>query len=546
VAKGEPRTVVIGLDGASYDLLRRWTAVNELPSLTAIMREGTWGRLDSVLPYQSVAAWTSFITGTSPAKHGHFDFVTRVPGTRTVSHVNNASSIDGRTLWTMLGEGGKRIGILNVPVTYPVTPVNGFMIPDWLTPSLGKSPTYPPEVGDELRRKFGDYLFEFRSGPYELGRQREQRFLDELYRTTERRAESALYLFETRPWDFFMVVFTGPDTLQHFLWHYTDPTHPRHDPTAVAARGDAVLNYYRLLDGIVGEFRRHLAPETRLFVMSDHGFGPFVKMFNVNKLLMDLGLLLVEPAPMKSRSALLSIIERVDVFNLRQRFSRRLRQRVFNWIMTPPVDWSRTKAYSGTPTEGGIYINVRGRGPNGVVRQEEYDQVRDAISAAVLGVRDPETGGKVVERIYRKEELYRGRYLAQMPDLLLVVAPGYELVESFEQAQMFLPPTLRRTGTHRPEGVLLATGPGILQGREIAPASLLDVTPTLLYVNGLPISRDMDGRLLDIFDGAFRGQTAPRYAEGVEVSVDTPRQPGWDREGEEEVQRRLRDLGYLE
>ena len=543
---GEQQTVVIGLDGASYDLVRRWTAANELPNLSAMMREGTWGRLDSVLPYQSVAAWTSFITGTSPAKHGHFDFVTRMPGTRTVSHVNNAATIDGRTLWAMLGEGGKRIGILNVPVTYPVAPVNGFMIPDWLTPSLGKSCTYPPEMGDELRQKFGDYLFEFRSGPYELGRQRETRFLDELYRTTERRAESALYLMETRPWDFFMVVFTGPDTLQHFLWHYTDPAHPRHNPSAVAARGDAVLNYYRLLDGIVGEFRRHLAPRTRLFIISDHGFGPFVKMFNVNKLLMDLGLLVMEPGSTKGRSALLPIIERVDVFNLRQRLSRKLRQRVFNWIMTPPVDWARTKAYAGTPTEGGIYINVHGRGPNGVVPEEEYGQLRDTICAAVLAVRDPETGGKVVERIHRKEDLYRGHYLAQMPDLLLVVAPGYELVESFDQARMFLPPTLRRTGTHRPEGVLLATGPGILQGREIAPASLLDVTPTLLYVNGLPISRDMDGRLLDIFDGAFREQTCPRYAEGLAAPAGTPRQPGWDPEAEEEVQRRLRELGYLE
>ena len=543
---GAQKVVVIGLDGAPYDLVRRWTAANELPTLAAIMREGAWGRLDSVLPYQSVAAWTSFITGTSPAKHGHFDFVTRVPGTRTVAHVNNADTIDGRTLWTMLSEGGKRIGILNVPVTYPVRPVDGFMIPDWMTPSSGKSTTYPPELADELRCKFGDYLFEFRSGPYETGRQREGRFLDDLHRTTERRAESALYLLETRPWDFFMVVFTGPDTLQHFLWHDTDPAHPQHKPSVVAARGDAVLHYYRLLDRIVGRFRQRLAPETRLFIISDHGFGPFVKQFSANKLLMDLGLLVTEPASIKGWSGLLRLIERMDVFNLRQRLSRRLRQRVFNWIMSPPLDWSRTKAYSGTPTEDGIYINLRGRGPHGVVPPEEYDQLRDTITAALLGLRDPGTGQKVVERVYRKEELYRGPHLGQMPDLLLVVAPGYELVESFDPARMFLPPTLRRTGTHRPEGVVLATGPGILRGREVAPASLLDLAPTLLYVSGLPIPRDMDGRILDIFEGGVRERTAARYTDGSFAPGGMPRQPGWEREAEEEVKKRLQELGYLE
>ncbi len=538
------KVVVIGLDGAPYDLVRRWTAANELPALAALMREGVWGRLDSVLPYQSVAAWTSFMTGTSPAKHGHFDFVTRAPGTRTVVHVNNADTIDGRTLWTLLGEGGRRIGVLNVPVTYPVRPVNGFMVPDWLTPSLARSPTYPPKLAEELRRRFGDYLFEFRSGPYEAGRQGEAQFLKDLYQTTRGRAESALYLLETQSWDFFMVVFTGPDTMQHFLWHYTDPTHPRHDPAAVAAQGDEVLKYYRMLDRIVAEFRARLAPETRLFVVSDHGFGPFVKLFNANKLLMDLGLLVMERVPVRNRSGLLDLIERVDVLNLRQRLSRRLRHKVFNWIMAPPVDWSRTKAYSGAPTENGIYINLRGRGPHGAVPMDEYEVLRNAIISALLAVRDPENGHQVVERVYRKEELYRGPYLGQMPDLLLVMAPGYELAESFDARRMFLAPTRRRTGTHRPEGVLIACGKGIVQGVEIAPASLLDVAPTLLYLAELPIPSDMDGRVLDIFEEAFRRRHPVLSTDGSRAGG--PRTPVWDQSEEEEVKERLRQLGYLE
>jgi predicted AlkP superfamily phosphohydrolase/phosphomutase len=539
------RVVVIGLDGASYDLVRRWTDTNQLPALAAMRRNGTWGRLDSILPYQSVAAWTSFITGKTPAKHGHFDFVTRMCGTRTVLHVNNANTIDGETLWRYLNRGGKRIGILNVPVTYPVRPVNGFMIPDWLTPSRAKSPTYPPELADQLREQFGDYLFEFRSGPYELGRQSETNFLRGLYHATRQRAASALHLLATRTWDFFMVVFTGPDTLQHFLWHRSDPTHPLYDASTAARNGDALLQYYELLDQIIGEFSSRLPSDTSLVVISDHGFGPLVKLFNANKLLMDLGLLAVAQQPLKHRSGLLHGLELLDAFNMRRFLPRSVRTGALNWIMKPPVDWQRTQAYSGTSTEDGIYINLRGRGPDGIVDRGEYALLLDRIRCALLAVHDPDTGRRVVDRVHRKADLYHGPHLDNMPDLLLVMAEGYELVESFDVEHLFLRPTLRRTGTHRPEGIFFAKGPDIIAGREISPASLVDVPPTLLYLMELPVPSDMDGRVLDVFEA---GQERPpvRYVTDTEPPAEQTHRQDRDAEEEEEVKERLRALGYLE
>lgn len=547
-----PKVLIIGLDGVPFDLVNSWTIENKLPNISKIKQKGVWGTLNSVLPCHSLSNWTSFMTGKNPAKHGHFDFVTRVPGSRTVAYINSAISINGKTLWDILGDYGKKLGVMNVPVTYPVREVNGFMIPDWLTPSTAKNPTYPPELCIELNKKFGDFLFEYRGELFEKGKENEEQLLQKLYYSTEKRAESALFLMEKYDWDFFMIVFTGTDTIQHFLWHYTDSMHPLHDTPEVRRRGDEILKYYQKMDQIIGNFLNKIDSDTRVIILSDHGFGPFIKKVNINKVLLDLGLLVINKKQLiKSPShgfEFLNFLAKFDCLNLRKLFPRKLRQRAIDLATDAPIDWSRTRAYSGSSAEeGGVYINLKGRDPKGVVTPgDEYNELRELISEKLTELTDPDTGKKVIEKVFKKENLYCGPYLDRMPDLLLVMARGYEPIGSFDRDNLFVSPA-RRTGTHRSEGIFLAMGDGIIKGKEIENASILDVCPTILYILDSPVPSDMDGKVLDIFNPSYRAENPIRH---IDVSSPTTMEVGeskaWADAEEDEIKERLKALGYIE
>jgi predicted AlkP superfamily phosphohydrolase/phosphomutase len=542
------KILIIGLDGASFDLVKCWIEQNKLPNLCRIAQSGVWGKLDSVIPYQSITAWTSFMTGKNPAKHGHYNFVTLEPGTRRVLHVNNATTINSKTLWEILCDYNKKLGVMNVPCTYPVKKVNGFMIPDWLTPESEKSPTYPPELASELKKKFGDYLFEYRVTHFEHGLENEQNFLKNLYYTTEKRAESGIFLLKKYEWDFAMVVFTAMDTIQHFYWHHTDSTHPMYNHLKAERKDDEILKFYQKIDQIIGNFLTEVdLSNTRIVILSDHGFGPLIKQVNINKLFENLGLLVLKKHNFDG-IGIINFLEKLDFFNLRKHFSRRLRQQFFNWIINPPIEWTRTKAYSGTSCELGIYINLEGRNSGGIVKQNEYNELKEFISEKLLELIDPDTGKKVIERVIKKEDIYTGPYLNEMPDLLLIMAKGYEPVERFDSSDLFISKIpLRRTGWHRLEGIFLAMGEGIKKGYEIKDANIVDICPSLLYMLGIPIPNDMDGKVLDIFEQAYSINHPIEYIKPAE---DFSRQCKKniilsEEDRESQIKDRLRALGYL-
>lgn len=556
--KREQRVVVLGLDGATFEVLLPMMERGELPKLSRVMREGVWGRLESTIPPFSVQAWVSMATGKNPARHGVTDFWDPSAG-KSQREFASSNSIQGETLWEILSRHGRRVGVVSVPITYPPLKVNGYMISGLLTPRNKVDYTYPAELRAEILDVVGDYA----ADPYDP-LSPNKRLLKEFLYWMRKREEANRYLLQKYPWDFFINVIQALDHLQHLFWHHLDLRHPYYNPREAKRYAPLITECYRLADTIVGERLKMLDGGITLFLISDHGFGPAHKWFHVNRFLNHLGLLVFQErggslfSSLLRRSGLTSqkvkeIVRRGDIFGFRRRvmgrgtrigFSKRV-----GGLLTWPIDWSRTKAYSGSPATQGIYINLQGREPNGIVEPgREYEEAREFIISELSRLRDPDTGAPVIERAYRREEIYNGPFLSQLPDVVFSL-DGQPFLASDDAS---VGPILERIprnhlgGRHKPDGIFLALGANIREGGAIEGARIIDVAPTILYAMGLPIPKDMDGKVLL---GAF----APNYREAHSIGYEDAGVA--EREGESEatyseeeiaeIEGRLRGLGYL-
>jgi len=558
VGKREQRVVVLGLDGATFEVLLPMMERGELPNLSRVMREGVWGRLESTIPPFSVQAWVSMATGKNPGKHGVTDFWDPSAG-KSQREFASSNSIQGETLWEILSRHGKRVGVINVPVTYPPLKVNGYMISGLLTPRNKVDYTYPAELRTEILGAVGDYA----ADPYDpLSPNKE--LLKEFLYWMRKREEANRYLLQRYPWDFFINVIQALDHLQHLFWHHLDLHHPYYNPREAKRYAPLITECYRLADVIVGERLKMLDGGTTLFVISDHGFGPAHKWFHLNRFLAHLGLLVFQEqadslfSSLLRRSGLTSqkvkeIVRRGDVFGFRRRvmgrgarigFSKRV-----GGLLTWPIDWSRTKAYSGSPATQGIYINLQGREPGGIVGPgREYDEVRDFIISELSRLRDPDTGTPVIERAYHKEDIYSGPFLSQLPDVVFSLDGQPYLASDDASAGPVLEriPRNHLGGRHKPDGVFLALGANIREGGTIERARIIDVAPTILYAMGLPIPKDMGGKvLLETFVPQYREAQSIRYEDMRVTEREGESEATYSEEEVAEIEERLKGLGYL-
>jgi predicted AlkP superfamily phosphohydrolase/phosphomutase len=548
------RVFAVGLDGATLDLIRPWAAEGKLPAFAKIMNEGAFGRLISTILPVTGPAWVSFMTGKNPGKHGVGDFMQRMSEDYRRSPVDS-SSIRATPFWVTAGQQGKKVGILNVPVTYPPYEVNGFMVSGLLTPRSAATFTYPECLAQELEDNLGSYRVNL---DHFYAKGIADRFLDDLRMLVDMRTRAAEYLMNKYEWDFFMVHYIATDWVQHFLWHCMDRGHPRFDEAEAGSYGDSILEIYQRVDAALGRLMEGLGEDVVLLVMSDHGFGPFYKYVYLNNWLLQHGLLRLNrsiPTRIKSflfrvgftPSALYRALARMKLVKIAFRARKGQRYdllRVF-FLAAQDVDWAQTRAYS-MGNVGQIFINLKGREPQGIVEPgREYEELREQIMAMLAELRDPETGHRVVERVYRREEVYSGDHVGEMADILMIprdfeyVATG--LSEFVSNAIM--ESSFAYTGTHRKEGIFMLKGNGLKRAYEAQDAEIIDMAPTVLHLLGLPVPRDMDGKVLtEVFDQHFLALRPVEY-------IDEAAQPGFSDTGlsedeAEEVRERLRGLGY--
>lgn len=550
------KVLVIGLDGVTFDLLGPWIESGDLPNLQKLVEQGASGKLRTTLPPISSSSWSSFLTGVNPGKHGLVDFVYPGADSYKVSMIN-ATSRRTRSLWNWLNDAGFKVGLLGIPTTYPTEPVNGFMISGFLAPGPDSEWAYPPELKQELRAELG----EFQLSPDERYRSTRwlDRFLEDLTASVENRTQAALYLMRNKPWDLFAVVYWDTDMVQHETWRLLDPNHPRHDSEEAAAQRDQILAFHRKVDADVGRLLAEVDSDTLVVVMSDHGFGPVHSFFLTNNWLASLGLLQFKSNPWTTLKRALfrlgftplqmfRIVKALGMGKLRRqvRFQQKagLLNRVF--LSFDDVDWSRTQAFS-IGSFGQVYVNLAGVRPEGIVQPgQEYEELKERITREAMALRDPRSGEPLVERVYRREEIYSGPYIDRTPDLI-VQPQGWQYM-AFGHADFgsnkLVEPIIGLSGHHRPDGVLILSGEGVKPGTHVEGAHILDLAPTILHAMGIDVPQDLDGRVLDeAFEPSSPVSQPVSYSQ-ANVYKDGASEPDLSDEEMEEVQEKLRGWGY--
>jgi len=547
--------MIVGLDGVPLNIIQRWTEAGHLPTLQRLMREGIVGQLQSTIPPTSGPSWSSFVTGMNPGKTGIYDFLYRKEGTYHFPPVN-ASQRGGTTVWRYLSDAGYRVGVLNLPMSYPVEQINGFMVSGWMTPYAATDYIHPQELAAQLEQEIGDY----RIYPTEtFAESRKDSFLKATYDLLDMRTRTALYLAQSQPWDVFTSIFFDTDRVLHQLWHYLDPEHgwrnDREDKSWI------VRDYFQKVDENIGRLLEYADDETLVIILSDHGMGRANNFIVLNNWLLDSGLLCLKRDPWTRLKELLfrrgftlrNVHQVADRLGLARQaeyvagyFVDHLLKMAFLSFLD--VDWSRSRAYSFGRHLGSIYLNVRGREPEGIVEPgAEYEAVRNEIEQMAHDFRDPRTGRKLIGEITRREEIYSGPYLDRAPDLILRPQEPSDIffgLADFGHRDT-VSPVYRYSGMHRDYGMLIMNGPGVRQGASLKGAAIQDLAPTVLHTMGLPVPADMDGRVLvDAFDREY--MTAFPVAIGApSASIEQTIGTDYTQEGEKEIRDRLEGLGYL-
>jgi predicted AlkP superfamily phosphohydrolase/phosphomutase len=550
--------LIIGLDGATWDLADPWIARGELPHLAALRRRALWGPLASTMPPATLPSWTTFMTGVNPGKHGIFDFTRRQFGSYDVRFVN-ASFRRAPTVWRLLSDAGRRVCVLGVPGTYPPETLNGCMVSGFDTPvttradaSFVSPASLAPLVAELGGFPFADFQ-EFRVGPawYRMA-------LERLQRGIESKTRLAQALLARERWDCFMLLFGESDTVAHHFWKFHDPDSPRFDAQLAPALGDALLHVYRRLDAAIGTLVA-AAPGAAVLLASDHGFGGAGdKAVHLNLWLRAHGLQHAS-APQRQlriatygkQLALRAIPAgwQAKAFRLRGgRWASRLESRA----RFAGIDWERTRAFSEELNYfPSVWLNLKGREPQGTVAPGDYERVRDDVCAAAAALHDPDHGGGVVRRAWRREELYHGTCVEYAPDVILELAldRGYSYnclpslnaptstpVRHLTVAEVRDGKLGSMSGSHRPNGMfLLANGTPL--GRRIEGVQMADMAATVLTVCNVSPPAEFDGVTIQGVVGTKKPLVFPAADPSCERCY------GDAEEGE--IASRLSAMGYL-
>lgn len=550
------KVLVIGLDGATLDLIGPWAAEGKLPALGRLMQEGAWGRLAAQIPPNSVPNWPSFATGMNPGKHG----VTWWLG-QEGSRLIDRRDIKGRPVWDIAGDQGREVAVINVPVTYPPHPVNGVMVTGLLTPASATDYTYPPELKAELDAQVGGYRVTHTAIHRRGG---EEEFLRDLLDLLDRQLRASVHLMKTHPWDLFIVVLGITDVVVHKFWKDLDPQHPQHVPEDEDRLRDVILRAYQAVDNAVQSLLNQAGDDVHTCIMSDHGGGGFYEAFFTNNWLMDQGLLKIRRTGWSRLRHWLfrmgltintlfplanAIVAKMGGQKLKRRISP-MNQGIGRlsglFLSEGDIDWSRTKAYSAGGF-GQIRINLRGRHPQGIVAPgDEYESLRDEIIHGLQKVTVPSTGKPYLGKAYKGEELYHGPEFDRLPDIVCVpyderyvdIGLGFISNKQFDRVSIV-------SGTHRLDGIVFLRGPDVQAGVKLQGANIIDLAPTILYLLGLPVPDDMDGGVLvqALREERLGAQSVEFVSGGSASNKEAARD--LTKEEDEEIREHLRGLGYL-
>jgi predicted AlkP superfamily phosphohydrolase/phosphomutase len=467
------RVAIIGLDCAEPTLVfDRWAA--DLPNLTGLCRRGCFGNLTSTMPPVTVPAWSCMASSKDPGTLGIYGFGNRKDHSYEGLSIAMSNAVKEPRLWDLLTRTGQPSIIIGVPGTFPIMkPIKGQMVTCFLTPNpedaFGsdnpiKQFTHPPSLKHTIKRLVGEYMVDVK----DFQTENKQGVLDQIYEMTDRRFKVVEHLAANEPWRLLFMVEMGVDRIHHGFWQFFDEKHHRYE------KGNpfesAIRDYYVHVDKLIGQLIATCDPaKTAFFVTSDHGAKRLEGGVCINDWLIQEGYLVLK----ESVSAM-------------TKFKAGL------------VDWSKTRAWGEGGYYGRLYINVAGREPQGIVRESEYEALRDEITRRLEALPDNQ-GRPMCTRCYKPEDIYR-RANGIPPDLILIFGDlHWRAAGSIGNAGLytFSNETGPDDANHAQEGMYILACPGEAGPRgRIDRATIYDVAPTTLKLLGMPIPADMIGRAL--------------------------------------------------
>ncbi len=390
------KTFVLGIDGLPYSFLKDIFEKGRMPHLAKMFKTYGAKQINSVYPTVSSVAWVTYMTGKNPAEHNIFGFADRTPAPFQLK-IPTTQDRKATTVWQELSRQGKKVIVINVPLTYPPEEVNGILISCFLCPDINKV-SYPAKLSSYLKSK--DYIIDVDT---RLARESKEKFMKLLHKAMEKRFEIAFELMAQDEWDFFQLHIMETDRLFHFFWHDLD---------AHGQYYTEIISFFEKLDNYIRELEERLSDGDRLLILSDHGFCGLKAEVQLNTWLEKQGLL---------------------------RFSNNGDKRAFSYEKD-------SICYSLLP--GRIFINLEGREEYGSVKKSDYAAIRKDIKQRLLGFIHPETKENIIDKIFFREEIYSGPYLENAADIIVHPENGYDLKGRTDNGEIFVSTALNGMHTY--------------------------------------------------------------------------------------------------
>lgn len=533
------RTLLIGLDGATFTVLDPLMDRGVMPFLRDFVAGGARASLRSVMPPLTPPGWTSLVTGRRPGQHGVFDFFQKEDPHSKYFRFVGSHDVNSATIWSLASEHGQRVIALNFPVMFPPPDVNGCVVPGgWMPWRQLRLGCHPPGLFDRLRT-----LSSFKPRELALDMALEAKAIegcnDEEYvdwiqlhiRREERWFEILRHLMREEPGELAGVIFDGVDKLQHLCWRFIDHDFWPQDPSPWEREIiELCESYFRRLDTLIADLVAHAGPDATVVLASDHGFGPTFDLFYVNAWLEQQGYLAwAADSPAESDDAL-------------QIGFHQMTRHVFE------LDWDRTIAYAATPSSQGIHIVSQRPGSESPMTADTRHKIGKEITEKLRAITHPVTGKPLVSEVWTRQDAFAGPYEELAPDISIILDEGAAI--SILRSETVLRRRPEPKGSHRWEGILLARGPSIRQGVSVDELSILDVAPLILYALDLPVPLDMAGRLPEQVLRPDHLQRRPPQAMSVtpprRAPEPAPEEFVYDADAEQTVLNRLRALGYVD
>lgn len=492
------KVIIVGLDGARLDILKKWCDQGYLPHINNLIKTGTSGELKTILPIHSFPAWTSLSTGCTPPTHGIYDILLRRKNGSYYRVPPNSNYVKVKRFWEILDDHGFSCAAINIPASYPPKPLNnGISVSSVLTPSKNHVFAHPEHVLHMLRKQNYSFLPQASAGT--------EKYIEESHQILDKQYGLVKWFMKNYNWDCVFWVIMSTEILHHHYAPFVNNDHPLYNKDFE----NIVRNLYIKIDSYLGELKDNVGNDTIFILVSDHGFTSYYGTIYINALLKKWGFLKT-----KSKKSLL----KYRFMNFSKKYGKwtyiylpkKIKEKAINItgfgaleFSLDLIDWSKTKAYVPM-LDGQISLNLKGREKQGIVSKKEYNKVVDQIISKFKN--DPKVAG-IFEEVYKKSDLYKeGRFIDLAPDIFLLFKDDnkrpYKIktnpfhrkiidtdINQFEE----------NVGYHTLNGIFIANGSNIKNINRNA--EIVDVAPTILHMFDLEKTSYQNGVVLeDIFN----------------------------------------------